>query len=84
VCYQGRNNFGPLLYAIPFGKSDHAAIFLLPEYKQRTVREAVVTREVRRWSDQVDDDIRDAMSDADWDIQADSAPVMSASLWTWL
>jgi len=24
----------------PFGKSDHAAIFLLPEYKQRIVRDA--------------------------------------------
>jgi len=25
-----------------FGKSDHAAIFLLPEYKHRIVQEAVV------------------------------------------
>jgi len=48
-----------------FGKSDHAAIFLLPEYKQRIVGEVVVMREVKRWSDQVDDDIRDVMSDAD-------------------
>jgi len=67
VCYQGRKDFGPLLYTIqerlqgclsyPFRKSDHATIFLLLEYKQRILQEAVVMREVRRWSDQVDDDI---------------------------
>jgi len=51
----------------PFGKSDHADVFLLPEYKQRIVREAVVTRGVKRWYDQIDDNIRDAMSDIDWD-----------------
>jgi len=39
----------------PFGKSDHAAIFLLPEYKLRIVREAVV--------------MRDAVSDVNWDIR---------------
>jgi len=50
----------------PFGKSDHAAIFLLPDYKQRTVWEAVVMREVRRWSDQVEDDMQDATSDVYW------------------
>jgi len=75
VCNQG--NFGPLLHAIqerlqgclpPFGKSNHAAIFLLPEYKQRIVHEVVVTREVMRWSNQINDDIRDAMNAADWDM----------------
>ncbi len=33
-----------------FGKSDHAAIFLTPEYKQRIVQEPPVEREVTRWS----------------------------------
>ncbi len=33
-----------------FGKSDHAAIFLTPEYKQRLVQEPLVKREVTRWS----------------------------------
>ncbi len=32
-----------------FGKSDHAAIFLTPEYKQRVVQEALVEREATRW-----------------------------------
>jgi len=35
----------------PFGKSDHAAIFLLPEYKQRIARKVVLTRDIKRWSD---------------------------------
>ncbi len=33
-----------------FGKSDHAAIFLTPEYKQRIVQEPPVERKVTRWS----------------------------------
>ncbi len=33
-----------------FGKSDHAAIFLTPEYKQRIVQESPGVREVTRWS----------------------------------
>ncbi len=33
-----------------FGKSDHAAIFLTPDYKQKIVHEPPVEREVTRWS----------------------------------
>ncbi len=33
-----------------FGKSDHAAIFLTPDYKQRIVQEQPVEREVTCWS----------------------------------
>ncbi len=33
-----------------FGKSDHATIFLTPEYKQRIVQESLVEREVTCWS----------------------------------
>ncbi len=33
-----------------FGKSDHAAIFLTPEYKQRIVQESPEEKEVVRWS----------------------------------
>ena len=60
----------------PFGKLDHAAIFLLLEYKQRIVREAVMTREVKPWLDQIDADLRDVMSDVDWDMfQSSSSDV---------
>jgi len=34
----------------PFGKSDHVAIFLLPEW----------------WSDQTEADLQDPLSDVDW------------------
>ncbi|KAK1789101.1 hypothetical protein P4O66_015048 [Electrophorus voltai] len=52
----------------PFGKSDHAAIFLLPKYKQRLKREAPVQREVARWTDQSVDALQDNLDDADWDM----------------
>ncbi|KAL0146840.1 hypothetical protein M9458_057779, partial [Cirrhinus mrigala] len=35
-----------------FGKSDHSAIFLIPQYKQHIPRKEVATREVKRWSAQ--------------------------------
>ncbi|KAK1799610.1 hypothetical protein P4O66_000381 [Electrophorus voltai] len=49
----------------PFGKSDHAAIFLLPKYKQRLKREAPVQREVARLTDQSVAALQDALDDAD-------------------
>ncbi|KAK1784322.1 hypothetical protein P4O66_003519 [Electrophorus voltai] len=52
----------------PFGKSDHAAIFLIPKYKQRLKREAPVQREVARWTDQSVAALQDALEDADWDM----------------
>ncbi|KAK1784000.1 hypothetical protein P4O66_004501, partial [Electrophorus voltai] len=52
----------------PFGKSDHAAIFLIPKYKQRLKREAPVQREVTRWTDQSVAALQDALEDADWDM----------------
>ncbi|KAK1803589.1 hypothetical protein P4O66_021005 [Electrophorus voltai] len=52
----------------PFGKSDHAAIFLLPKYKQRLKWEAPVQREVTRWTDQLGAALQDALDDADWDM----------------
>lgn len=42
-----------------FSKLDHAAIYLLLEYKQRVEREEVVTRVVRQLSDHVDNNIWD-------------------------
>ncbi len=48
-----------------FGKSEHAAIFLTPEYKQRLVQEPPVKRVVTRWSSH-----SEAMLQAyvDWDM----------------
>jgi len=36
-----------------------------------------VTREVKRWSHQIDDDIRDAMRDVDWDMFGSNSSVVS-------
>ncbi len=46
-----------------FGKSDHAAIFLTPEYKQQIVQEPPVEREVTRCAM-----LQAALDDVDWDM----------------
>ncbi len=49
-CYTQFKNAYKARSLLAFGKSDHAAIFLTPEYKQRIVQEPPVEREVTRWS----------------------------------
>ncbi len=51
-----------------FGKSDHAAIFLTPEYKQRLVQEPPVEREVTRWSSHSEAMLQVAFDDIVWDM----------------
>ncbi len=51
-----------------FGKSDHAAIFLTPEYKQWIVQEPPVEREVTRWSSHSEAMLQAALDDVDWDM----------------
>ncbi len=51
-----------------FGKSDHAAIFLTPEYKQRIVQEPPVEREVTCWSSHSEAMLQAALDDVDWDM----------------
>ncbi len=51
-----------------FGKSDHAAIFLTPEYKQRIVQEPPVEREVTRWSSHSEAMLQASLDDVDWDM----------------
>ncbi len=51
-----------------FGKSDHAAIFLTPEYKQRMVQVPPVEREVTRWSSHSEATLQAALDDVDWDM----------------
>ncbi len=51
-----------------FGKSDHAAIFLTPEYKQRLVQEPPVKREVTCWSFHSEAMLQAALDDVDWDM----------------
>ncbi len=51
-----------------FGKSDHAAIFLTPEYKQSIVHEPPVEREVTRWSSHSEAMLQASLDDVDWDM----------------
>ncbi len=51
-----------------FGKSDHATIFLTPEYKQRLVQEPPVERVVTRWSSHSEAMLQAALDDVDWDM----------------
>ncbi len=51
-----------------FGKSDHAAIFLTPEYIQRIVQEPPVEREVTRWSSHSEAMLQASLDDVDWDM----------------
>ncbi len=51
-----------------FGKLDHAAIFLTPEYKQRIVQDPPVEREVMRWSSHSEATLQAALEDVDWDM----------------
>ncbi len=51
-----------------FGKSDHAAIFLTPEYKQRIAHEPPVEREVTCWSSHSEAMLQVSLDDVDWDM----------------
>ncbi|KAK1783932.1 hypothetical protein P4O66_023099, partial [Electrophorus voltai] len=67
-CYTPYKDSYKALAHPPFGKSDHAAIFLLPKYKQRLKREAPVQREVTCWTEQSVATLQDTLDDADWDM----------------
>ncbi len=51
-----------------FGKSDHAAIFLTLEYKQRIVHEPLMEREVTRWSSHSEAMLQASLDDVNWDM----------------
>ncbi len=63
-----------------FGKSDHAAIFLTLEYKQRIVQEPPVEREVTRWSSHSEAMLQAALDDVDWDM-LHTMPVFCQETW---
>ncbi len=51
-----------------FGKSDHSAIFLTPEYKQWIVQDPPVEKEVTRWSSHSEAMLQASLDDVDWDM----------------
>ena len=46
----------------PFGKSDHNSILLIPAYKQKLKQEVLVTRSIRKWSDDVEAKLQDCFA----------------------
>ncbi len=67
-CYSQFKNAYKARSLPAFGKSDHAAIFLTPEYKQRLAQEPPVKREVTRWSSNSEAMLQSALDDVDWDM----------------
>ncbi len=67
-CYTPLNNAYKAHSLPAFGKSDHVAIFLTPEYKQRIAREPPVEREVTRWSPHSEATLQASLDDVDWDM----------------
>ncbi len=67
-CYSQFKNAYKARSLPAFGKSDHAAIFLTPEYKQTLAQEPPVKREVTRWSSHSEAMLQAALDDVDWDM----------------
>ncbi len=67
-CYTPLKNACKAHSLLAFGKLDHAAIFLTPEYKQRIVHEPPVEREVTRWSSHSEAMLHASLNDVDWDM----------------
>ncbi len=67
-CYSQFKNAYKARSIPAFGKSDHAAIFLTLEYKQRLAQEPPVKREVTRWSSHSEAILQAALDDVDWDM----------------
>ncbi len=79
-CYSQFKNANKACSLPAFGKSDHAAIFLTPEYEQRLAQEPPVKREVTRWSSHSEAMLQAALDDVDWDMfRASSSDVSEVS-----
>ncbi len=67
-CYSQFKNAYKARLLPAFGKSDHAAIFLTPEHKQRLAQEPPVQRVVTRWCSHSEALLQAALDDVDWDM----------------
>ena len=59
------------LSRLPFGKSDHNSILLIPAYKQKLKQEAPVTRSIKKQSDEADAKLQDCFTITDWNMFRD-------------
>lgn len=67
-CYAQFKSSYEVLSKPAFGRSDHAAIFLLPEYKQCIMRDVLTMRMIKCWSTQSGGILLHAIGDVDWDM----------------
>ncbi len=76
-CYSQFKNTYKARSLPAFGKSDHAAILLTPEYKQRLAQEPPVQRVVTHWSSHSEAMLQASLDDVDWDMfRASSSDVI--------
>ncbi|XP_035812432.2 uncharacterized protein LOC118471519 [Amphiprion ocellaris] len=82
-CHTRKNRTIDLLYANindaysvsplpPLGKSDHNLVHLKPTYTPLVKRQIVTTRQIRRWSPEAEDALRDCFATTDWSVLVDS------------
>ena len=84
MCNQGRKKILDHLYSthrdaykalprLPFGKSDHNSILLIPAYKKKLKQEVPVTPSIRHLSDDADATLQDCFASTDWNMFRDSS-----------
>ncbi len=80
-CYSQLKKFNNARSLLAFCKSDHAAIFLTPEYKQRLFQEPPGERVVMHRSSHSEAMLHTALDDVDWDMfRASSSDVTSSRM----
>ena len=56
----------------PLGKADHNLVYLEPLYIPAVQRQPVITRAVRRWSQEAEDSLQGCFEATDWDVLCDA------------
>ena len=67
-CYSNFRDAYKALPRPPFGKSDHAAILLLPSDRHTLKQDVPVMRTIQCWSDQSEATLQDCFDHADWNM----------------
>ncbi len=67
-CYSPFRDAYKSLPRLPFDKSDHSSILLLPAYRQKLKCEAPALRTIQCWADQSDATLQDCFDHVDWDM----------------
>jgi hypothetical protein len=61
------------LPCLPFGKSDHNSILLIPADKLKLKQKAPVIRSIKKRSDEADAKLQDSFASTDWNMVQDSS-----------